>query len=114
MENILLRLKDIPGVLGVYLTSTDGKMLFSSSSLDNSPIVISGLSASIKAYLSTLLQEIKMGDFVDIILNGSLGRVVITVLKSGDILSVFMTSSSNLGRVKYEISNVLNALNEEK
>ncbi|MCX6088198.1 MAG: roadblock/LC7 domain-containing protein [Caldiserica bacterium] len=112
MDKILTKIKDMPGVLGVYLTTEDGKLLFSSSSIDNSPLVLAGLTASLKGYISDLLESTKMGKFTDSIINGNIGRVIIATLKNNDILLVFMTGSSNLGVIKYEISNIIESLNQ--
>jgi predicted regulator of Ras-like GTPase activity (Roadblock/LC7/MglB family) len=112
MDKILTKIKDMPGVLGVYLATEDGKLLFSSSSLDNSPIILAGLTASLKGFISNLLESTKMGKFIDIIINGSTGRAIISTLKNNDILLVFMTGASNLGAIKYEISNIIESLNQ--
>jgi predicted regulator of Ras-like GTPase activity (Roadblock/LC7/MglB family) len=112
IDNILTKIKDKPGVLGVFLTTESGKLIFSSSSLDNSPLILAGMAASLKGYVSDLLENTKMGNFIDLILEGTVGRVIISSLKNGDILLVFIASSSNLGTIKYEIANVLETLNK--
>ena len=112
IDKILTKIKDAPGVLGVYLATDSGKLIFSSSSLDNSPLVLAGLTASLKGYISNLLENTKMGKFTDTIINGSIGKVIISTLKNGDILIIFITGSSNLGTIKYEISNIIESLNK--
>jgi predicted regulator of Ras-like GTPase activity (Roadblock/LC7/MglB family) len=112
MENILAKLKDAQGVLGVYLVTADGNLLYGSSSLDSSPIALSGLVAALKGYIASMLEEVKMGNFSDLIIDGTLGRIVVSQLKNGDTLAVFLTNSGNLGLVKFSISNSVDALNK--
>jgi predicted regulator of Ras-like GTPase activity (Roadblock/LC7/MglB family) len=112
MENILAKLKEAQGVLGVYLVGKGGNLLYGSSSLDSSPIALSGLVASLKGYITSMLEEVKLGNFSDMIVDGSAGRFVISQLKNGDLLAVFLTNSGNLGLVKFAISNSIDALNK--
>ncbi|MGB9695145.1 MAG: roadblock/LC7 domain-containing protein [Caldisericaceae bacterium] len=112
MENILAKLKEEKGVLGVYLVGNDGNLLYGSSSLDSSPIALAGLVAALKGYVGSMLSEVKMGDFYDMIIDGTIGRVVISQLKNGDLLAVFLTNSGNLGLVKFAISNSIDELNK--
>ena len=114
MNEILEKLKNMSGVLSVILTDENGTLLYSSSSLDASPVVISGLSSALSGYLNELLQSTSMGKFTDTIINGSTGRVIISKLKNGNILSVFMTASGNLGLVKLAIANTIENLNNAK
>ncbi len=112
MENILTKLKETQGVLGVYLVGVDGNLIFGSSSLDASPIALAGIVASFKGYISEMLSTVKMGEFSDVIVDGSIGRIVLSALKNGDILSVYLTNSGNLGLVKFAISNSIEDLNK--
>jgi predicted regulator of Ras-like GTPase activity (Roadblock/LC7/MglB family) len=112
IDKILTNIKDFPEVLGVYLATDSGKLIFGSSSLDNSPLILAGLIASLKGYISNLLENTKMGEFTDTIINGSIGKIIISTLKNGNILVVFVTGSSNLGTIKYKISNIIELLNK--
>lgn len=112
METILAKLKETQGVLGVYLVGNSGNLLYGSSSLDSSPIALSGLISSLKGYIASILEEVKLGNFSDMIVDGSTGRFVVSQLKNADLLAVFLTNSGNLGLVKFAISNSIDALNK--
>ena len=114
MNEILEKLKKTPGILSVVLTDKDGNLLYSSSSLDASPIVIAGLTSAFAGYLDEMLSNTGMGKLTDTIVNGSTGRVIISKLENGNILCVFMTASGNLGLVKFAISNTIQSLNNLK
>ncbi len=114
MNEILEKLKKTPGILSVVLTDKDGNLLYSSSSLDASPIVIAGLTSAFAGYLDEMLFNTGMGKLTDTIVNGSTGRVIISKLENGNILCVFMTASGNLGLVKFAISNTIQNLNNLK
>ncbi len=111
MNKILEKLKNTPGVLSVILTDTNGNLVYSSSSLDTSPMLIAGLQSAFTGYLDDLLFNTSMGKLNDTIINGTAGRIIISRLKNSDILSVFMTESGNLGLVKFAISNTIQNLN---
>jgi len=112
MEELLTKLKNTQGILAVILTDKNGSLLYSSSSLDASPVVLSGLIASLKGFLDEILQGIKMGDFKDTIINGDNGRIIISLLNNGNILAIFTTGAGNLGLVKFALSNTMEALNK--
>ncbi len=114
MNEILEKLKKTPGILSVVLTDKEGNLLYSSSSLDASPIVIAGLTSALAGYLDELLSDTGMGKLTDTIINGSTGRVIISKLENGNILCVFMTASGNLGLVKFAITNTIQNLNNPK
>ncbi len=114
MNEILEKLKKTPGILSVVLTDKEGNLLYSSSSLDASPIVIAGLTSAFAGYLDEMLSNTGMGKLTDTIVNGSTGRVIISKLENGNILCVFMTASGNLGLVKFAISNTIQNLNNLK
>ena len=114
MTEILEKLKNTPGILSVVLTDKDGNLIYSSSSLDASPVTIAGLSSAFAGYLEELLGNTGMGKFTDTIINGTTGRVIISKLDNGNILSVFMTASGNLGLVKFALSNTIQNLNNIK
>jgi len=52
MEEILAKIKNLPGVLGVYLIDPEGDLLYVNSNLDNSPMDLSLLFASLKDTLA--------------------------------------------------------------
>jgi|UniRef100_A0A7C4U0R7 hypothetical protein len=110
MEKILSKVKSLQGVLGVYLVDAEGTLLYANSSLDNSPIELSYLLASLKGYLSQMLEVTKMGKFVDTFIDGTVGRIIFSSLKNGDILVVFASNVSNLGLIKYEMANAIEQL----
>lgn len=110
MEKILSKVKNLPGVLGVYLIDGEGNLLYVNSSLDNSPIDLAYLLASLTGYLSQILEGTKMGKFVDSFINGTTGRIIFSSLKNGNTLVVFASNVSNLGLVKYEMSNAMEQL----
>ncbi len=114
MNEILEKLKNTSGVLSVILSDKEGNLLYSSSSLDASPVTMAGLSGAFAGYFDELLSNTGMGKFIDTIINGSTGRVIISRLNNGNILSVFMTASGNIGLVKFAISNTIQALNNLK
>ncbi|BAL81088.1 roadblock/LC7 domain-containing protein [Caldisericum exile] len=107
MEKILSKLKGLPGVLGVYLVDSDGNLLYVNSSLDNPPIELSYALSSLRGYLNDLLDSTKMGKFVDSFIDGSVGRIIFNSLKNGDLLVVFASNVSNLGMIKFEMSNAI-------
>ncbi len=111
MNTILEKLKNTPGVLSVVLTDVKGNLLYSSSSLDASPTLIAGLQSAFVGYFDELLSNTSMGKFTDTIINGTTGRIIISRIKDGNILSVFMIASGNLGLVKFAISNTIQSLN---
>jgi len=112
MEKILSKIKGLPGVLGVYLVDKDGNLLYVNSNLDNPPIELSYLLNSVKGYLGELLELTKLGKFCENIINGTTGRIIFSNLKNGDLLVVFASNVSNLGVVKFEISNAIDALDK--
>ncbi len=114
MNEILEKLKNTSGVLSVVLTDKNGTLLYSSSSLDASPMVIAGIASALSGYLNELLEKTSMGKFTDTIINGTTGRVIISKLKNENILVVFMTASGNLGLVKFALSNTIENLNNIK
>jgi predicted regulator of Ras-like GTPase activity (Roadblock/LC7/MglB family) len=114
MEKILSKLKNLPGVLGVYLIDSEGNLLFVNSSLDNPPIELAYTLASLKGYLNDLLDSTKMGKFVDSFVDGSVGRIIFTGLKSGELLVVFASNVSNLGMIKFEMSNAIQQIENLK
>ncbi|MGB9832337.1 MAG: roadblock/LC7 domain-containing protein [Caldisericum exile] len=107
MEKILSKLKNLSGVLGVYLLDVEGNLLYVNSSLDNPPIELSYTLASLKGYLNDLLDSTKMGKFADCFINGSVGRIIFNSLKNGDLLVIFASNVSNLGMIKFEMSNAI-------
>ena len=112
MEKILTKLKNTQGILAIILTNKEGNLLYSSSSLDASPVVLAGLTASLQGFLSEILQGVKMGDFKDTIINGDTGRIIISTLNNGNILVLFTTATGNLGLIKFALSNAMEALNK--
>lgn len=110
IEEILTKLKSTQGVLGVYLLDPDGSLLFVSSSLDNGPLELSGLFASLSGHLKEITENTKLGNFTDAIINSDYGRIIITRLKNGNILVVFVSATSSLGTVRLTISNTVNQL----
>jgi len=113
MEKILTKLKETAGVLGVYLTDEEGSLLFVSSSLDNSPLPLAGLFASLKGYFSELSEQTKVGKFIDAIINSSAGRIIISSIAEGKILVVFTSNISSLGTIRLSIANTIEALKKE-
>lgn len=110
IEEILAKLKNAQGVLGVYLLDPDGSLLFVSSSLDNSPLELSGLFASLSGYLKEITENTKLGNFTDAIINSNFGRIIITKLRNSNILVVFVSTTSSLGTIRLTISNTINQL----
>ena len=82
MEEILAKIKNLPGVLGVYLIDPEGDLLYVNSNLDNSPMDLSLLFASLKGYFSQVLELTKLGKFVDTFIDGSVGRILFSNLKT--------------------------------
>ncbi len=112
MEKLLTKLKNTQGILAIVLTDKKGNLLYSSSSLDASPVVLAGLIASLQGFLTEILQGVKMGDFKDTIINGGNGRIIISSLNNGNILVLFATATGNLGLIKFALSNAMEALNK--
>ncbi len=112
MEKVLSKVKDLPGVLGVYLIDAEGNLLYVNSNLDNPPIELSYLLSSLKGYLSELLSLSKFGKFNESIISGSTGRIIFSALKNGSFLVVFAENVSNLGLVKFEIANAIDAISK--
>ena len=112
MEKILTKLKKTQGILAIILTNREGNLLYGSSNLDVSPIVLAGLIASLQGFLSEILQGVKMGNFKDTIINGDTGRIIISSLNNGNILVIFTTATGNLGLIKFALSNAMEALNK--
>ncbi|MBP8612431.1 MAG: roadblock/LC7 domain-containing protein [Candidatus Atribacteria bacterium] len=110
MEEILAKIKNLPGVLGVYLIDPEGDLLYVNSNLDNSPMDLSLLFASLKGYFSQVLELTKLGKFVDTFIDGSVGRILFSNLKNDNILVVVASNISNFGLIKFEISNAIGAL----
>lgn len=114
MEKILSKIKNLPGVLGVYLIDNDGNLLYVNSSLDNPPIELAYTLASLKGYLSDLLESTKMGKFIDSFIDGNVGRIIFSSLKNGDLLVIFASNVSNLGMIKFEMSNAIQQIENLK
>ncbi len=113
IEDILTKLKSTQGVLGVYLLDAEGSLLFVSSSLDNPPIELAGLFASLSGYLLQITEGTKSGSFVDAIINGTYGRIIVSILKNNNILVVFVSNSTSLGTIRLAISNTIDTLNKQ-
>ncbi|MCD6107472.1 MAG: roadblock/LC7 domain-containing protein [Caldisericaceae bacterium] len=112
IEGILKKLKDTEGVLAIILTNKEGSLLYSISNLDISLEILSGLTASLAGLSDEILQELKMGKLKNIILNGTIGRLIISSLNNENILFVSVENTGNIELIESVLLNTIEDLNK--
>ncbi len=104
MEEILRRLKSIPGVIGVMIVEADGLLINSLVDSNIDPEAISGLCASVFRNSRSILSTTNLGDLEIAMLEADNGNLFIKRVEEV-FLSLLTRKDINLGLIRLSIKN---------
>lgn len=104
MEEILKKLKQINGVLGVMIIESDGLLINSIVESNIDPEAISGLCASVFRNSRSILNTTNLGDLEVATLEADNGNLFIIRVEEV-FLTIITTKNINLGLIRLSIKN---------